>query len=482
LVKEDKQVGSESKLNTTQTDESSLTLTSSELFLFDLNEIETTTKIQKIINEFGEEIIEVVGEIPLDLEPCNGERFLFISYDQSALTHGFHKYPAKFFPELPRWLIRKYSEPGEWVLDPFTGSGTVNVESLLARRHSVGIDVDPFSKFLTRVKTTPVDTCALKEAYAWLKKQISGYKAGMVRSSEFPDFPYRDNWFNKYILQELTFLRNSIFGLTEKPLAKQTIDETTKIVNFFLICFSSIIRAVSNADNNCTRTVIRKKLNKCVREGEAIAKFLRAISINVPKLIMFSEMCPRDVQTIIPDGNDARNIRYKDEFFHLAVTSPPYVNAVDYPRTHQLEIYWLGIRNGSLAPLKKIHVGTETVNHVDYRHLRSIGISDADAVLAKIYEKDPRRSFILYKYLVDMQKNLEEVKRVLAPGGKYVIVVGNNKMRGYLVETWKYLMEMAERIGFEVNCYFASEIIRHFIKVPREERIQTDWILVLEKD
>jgi len=54
-------------------------------------------------------------------------------------------------------------------------------------------------------------------------------------------------------------------------------------------------------------------------------------------------------------------------------------------------------------------------------------------------------------------------------------------MRGYLVESWKYLMEIAERVGFKIHCFFASEIIKHFIKVPREERINTDWVIVLEK-
>ena len=42
-------------------------------------------------------------------------------------------------------------------------------------------------------------------------------------------------------------------------------------------------------------------------------------------------------------------------------------------------------------------------------------------------------------------------------------------------------MPMAEKIGFKVENYFGSEIIKHFIKVPREERINTDWILVVRK-
>lgn len=94
--------------------------------------------VKEIVNEFGEKIIRVDGEIPIDLPISVGDRFLFISYDQSALTHGLHKYPAKFFPELPRWLIKRYSKEKNIILDPFAGSGTTNVEALLLRRNSVG--------------------------------------------------------------------------------------------------------------------------------------------------------------------------------------------------------------------------------------------------------------------------------------------------------------------------------------------------------
>lgn len=89
--------------------------------------------------------IRIEGTIPRDLSVQNDDRFIFISRDQRALTHGLHKYPAKFFPELPRWLIERYSSKGDWVLDPFMGSGTTNLEASMLGRRSVG--VDPFSRF-----------------------------------------------------------------------------------------------------------------------------------------------------------------------------------------------------------------------------------------------------------------------------------------------------------------------------------------------
>lgn len=116
----------------------------------------TQNNVKTIVNEFHEKIVRVDGDIPVHLPIKEGDRFLFISYDQSAFTHGFHKYPAKFFPELPRWLIKRYSKENDLILDPFSGSGTVNVEALLIKRNSIGIDVDPFSRFISKVKTTPL--------------------------------------------------------------------------------------------------------------------------------------------------------------------------------------------------------------------------------------------------------------------------------------------------------------------------------------
>lgn len=429
------------------------------------------SNVKEQINDFGEKIIRVDGEIPVDLPLENEHRFLFISYDQTVLTHGLHRFPAKFFPELPRWLIKRYSKERDTVLEPFAGSGTTNVEALLNKRHSIGIDVDPFSRYLSKVKITPLDEEALKHSKEQLLKKLVDFKPELVDEEDIPEFHYRDNWFNREIILELAYIRKNI----------DKLDTNENIKDFYRICFSSIIREVSNADNNCTRTVIRKKLNKQVCPSDALTKFAEAVLINVPKMIEFSKLCPSDIRVDIPDDNDARNIKYPDESVDLAVTSPPYVNAVDYPRTHQLEIYWLGFINGSLTPLKRKHVGTESVRAEKYKKLHKIGIQEADKVISKIYDDDQRRAYIAYKYLSDMEKNLEEVYRVLKEGGRYIIVVGNNRIRGNKFENWKYISQLAERVGFNLELYFASEIIRHFIKVPREERIDTDWILVLKK-
>jgi len=435
------------------------------LSIFDDN-----SNVKEIENDFGERLVRIDGTIPTDLPVENGQRFLFISYDQSRFSHGIHKYPAKFFPELPRWLVQKYSKSGDWILDPFMGSATTNIECLLNNRNSVGIDVDPFARFLAKVKTTPLNETELNETNRFVLEEIVKFQPVLIKDEQIPSFPYRDNWFQPEILKELTYI-------------KQTIDNlkvSQDLKDFYKVCFSSIIRNVSNADDNCTRTVIRKKLNKQIYPSFALTKFVENLLTFTPRMVEFSESIA-NVSIEIPQNSDARNIQYQDNTFNLAITSPPYANAVDYPRTHQLEMYWLELAEGSLAELKKQHIGTESVKAEHYKKLHTIGVENADNVLKTIYEIDPRRSYICYKYLLDMVQNMQEVYRTLKKGSRYIIVVGNNIVRKQAFETWRYLMPLAEQIGYSVECYFGSEIIKHFIKVPREERINTDWIIVLRK-
>ncbi len=430
------------------------------------------TSLQEISNNFGEKMVRVEGNIPVNLPITEGDSFLFISYDQSKYLHNIHKYPAKFFPELPRWLIEKYTKPDDIILDPFAGSGTVNLEALLHDRNSVAIDIEEFCRLLVKVKSTNLDTSVLLSYNSKIINNLLLFQPENIKPEYLLEFPYRDNWFKPFIINELAYIKQMI----------ETLNSNSDYKDFYRVCFSSIIRSVSNADDNCTRTVVRKKLNKDIQPLMTMTKFIEAVLINTYKMKEFNEVTDQTKAKIeIPTTSDALHIQYPDSYFDCAITSPPYVNAVDYPRTHQLELYWLGFKNGSLNHLKKKHVGTEAVTSKDYNNIHHFGIASIDSILDEIYLLDPRRSYIAYKYLKDMEQNLREVFRVLKPDSHYIIVIGNNRIRNVVFESWKYILEISKMIGYEIETWFASEIIKHFIKVPREERINRDYIIVLHK-
>ena len=82
---------------------------------------------------------------------------------QSA-THMLHPYAARCPPPLARWAISNYSNEGDVVLDPMTGSGTTLVEACLLGRTAVGADIDPLARLIARVKATPVSPADIRRA------------------------------------------------------------------------------------------------------------------------------------------------------------------------------------------------------------------------------------------------------------------------------------------------------------------------------
>src|SRR5438045_1273289 len=79
-------------------------------------------------------------------------------------TRSVYSYPAKLQAHLPAELIRLFTAPGALVVDPFSGGGTTGLEAFLAGRRFFGVDINPFSSLLGRVKTTPVDLAETREA------------------------------------------------------------------------------------------------------------------------------------------------------------------------------------------------------------------------------------------------------------------------------------------------------------------------------
>ncbi len=422
--------------------------------------------------------IEIEGDLDTNFDIPDGGNILIISNDQSYLTHGIHKFPAKFFPELPRYLIQKYSEKGDYVLDPMCGSGTTLLEAMLNDRIGIGIDIDPIARLISKVKTTPIDSKSLESSIAVLNSQIQEYAKSETYQPIIPNFNYRDTWFRPFVLRELAIIRDSIDSLF-------SIDSQSKdLADFFKLILSSVIRDVSNADPHCTRTVIRKKVVKKIKQGDTLSRFALALSQQQEAMRKFTRITktPKIGSSFLVDGT-AIQTGLEDNSIDLVVTSPPYINAVDYPRTHQLEMYWLGfLESNPLSHIKRKYIGTETVYKEEYEQLNTSGLLTLDPLLKSIYNKDPRRSFIVFKFFRDMEKQLREMYRVLKPGSRYCISIGSNKIRGVEVRSDLILSEMAvSKVGFELEKSFFSKLIRHFIRIPRPERMLGEWILVLKK-
>lgn len=180
--------------------------------------------------------------IPDEIE--QGSILNIFTNNVTAHTHGFHKYPAKFIPHIPKWAINKYlaGQISKTILDPFCGSGTTLAEGILAGHNVIGIDIDLLSCLIAKVKTTNVNTSELNKVSDWLVKGIKKKKRGEFK----PECETIEHWFPKETINKLSIIRTLINQIPERFGDNKSIKD---IQHLLIICFSSIIRRVSYADN-----------------------------------------------------------------------------------------------------------------------------------------------------------------------------------------------------------------------------------------
>jgi DNA modification methylase len=414
---------------------------------------------------------------PRDL---SGEFKKYIGKQVSYATHGIHKYPAKFIPQIPRFCIESYSNKGDSVLDPFMGSGTTLLESYVSGRDSYGIDIHPLARLIAKVKTTPIDPDSLSPLAERLLSDVEADKGD--NSSWIPEIPNRDHWFRENVLGELATIKKHVWALR---------DGDSK--DFFKICLSSIIRKVSNSDNDSLIpevTSFQKKLDEQGKNSyDALSKFensVRGKLLDATDLWHIShevkEKYGREPSVSIV-GKDARDIQLKESSIDIAVTSPPYASAVHYVSVHKLEMFWLNLIE-STRELDSHAVGTARAYVSEYGSWEPrTNLPRLKPILDELLLKDKKSAFIVYKYFDGMRKNFDEVNRVLKRNARYCVVVGENTFRRVRIPTYKILADTAVMSGFELEGLFVYDVINRHLDIPRwnDSRIERDYILVLQR-
>jgi len=123
-------------------------------------------------------------------------------------THGFHPYPAKFTPQLVNKYLSSYCKRGDFILDPFCGSGTTMVEGAINGINSVGIDLNPIAYIASKAKTNRYEE---KDLYLVDKIIDKTRKINSVSTNiEIPNFPNRKHWFQDNVCVELADLKARI--------------------------------------------------------------------------------------------------------------------------------------------------------------------------------------------------------------------------------------------------------------------------------
>ena len=165
--------------------------------------------------------------------------------DTSYATHGFHKYPAKFIPQLAKRCIEENTKINEIVCDPFMGCGTTLIESLVSGRKAVGVDINPVAYLISKVKTNPINPDKLKnetdKALFDLKLYLESRNKHQKTLSKIEIAPIIPNnerieyWFpDKKLRKELGTILGRIDTIKDKDIR-----------DFCLCAFSNILKNAS---------------------------------------------------------------------------------------------------------------------------------------------------------------------------------------------------------------------------------------------
>ena len=116
-----------------------------------------------LLKALQEELEELLFSETVDFDKA------FHSNDKvQGYTHDFYKYPARFSPSFVRFMLDSFTEPGDYVLDPFMGGGTTIVEAAVSGRRAIGSDLNELAQFVTRVKTTPLSDQDIVAIRRWV--------------------------------------------------------------------------------------------------------------------------------------------------------------------------------------------------------------------------------------------------------------------------------------------------------------------------
>lgn len=383
------------------------------------------------------------------------------------------------------------SKPGEIGLDPFCGSGTVLLESILVGRNCYGADSNPLAQLISQVKTTKFDLKKLSYYRSFLKRSSS-----LTADSPIPAVININHWFSKTAQQQLAYLLREI---------QQIEDETYQ--RFFLLCFSVCVRKVSNADPRVSVPVrlkagkyknnpsLNNKSNVLLNEltdVNVIKRFFEIVDVNIKRLSNFLNLHQtRAAAQVI--SNDARQIQrtlnstdlLASNSVDYVITSPPYAGAQKYIRASSLNLCWTQLSTPEqLKQLDNNNIGRENYRKSQYSQLQPTGLEKADQQLAEIYKVYPLRAHIAGNYLREMTQAFAEIARVLKQGKFFVLVAANNQVCGHVFPTHQYLREIAQHLGFCVELELIDDIHSYGLMTKRNKTasvITREWITVFRK-
>lgn len=371
----------------------------------------------------------------------------YSNYENTTVMprHRWYYYKEGFSPNLVKQAIEQTElVKGDLVIDPFNGSGTTTLTSSLMGFNSIGIEVNPFTSFLSEAKIRNVYTDELKNIKNNLIKSVEkGVTSPLLGYSTFSKTKILNKWlFNDAVLNAFEGgwqHSNNIPGYNSRKLIRLAL--------------------ISSAMQNCNA----KRDGKCLRYRDSWSdnkfnknSFIESLLVNLSNIEEDIEKSPILTKSIILKG-DSRNILNTSDIIHdfkLCITSPPYLNTFDYTDIYRPELFLGKFIN---SPKQLYDLRLETVRS----HVQAMWSKPTQNDFGILYQQTMKHinentenlmhkniPIMIQAYFEDMLNILKLLKNKAAKDAQIWFVVSNSAYAGHEVPVDLIIGDIASKAGW----------------------------------
>lgn len=310
--------------------------------------------------------------------------------------HTMCSYHGMFPAKVAHYFIQKYSKPGDLVLDPFSGRGTTTLQARVEGRRTISNDLNPLAYVLSRAKSSPPSWTFLLEFVAELEKAARRSRWTSWNAPNDIRMLYHDR-----TLAQLCFVR--------ERLLRKTFAEWTREELMVAGALAGIMHGAHRRDGTSgylsismpnTFSMAPSYVEKFIREKNLVKIEQDVFEVLRDKLarLYLDDVSGPDGQTFAEDASALLTASsVGSDSVDLIMTSPPYLQVVNYGTANWIRLWLLGIDGVS----RDGGAGRRTL----------------DAALDHRHNYDSYKSFML--------RTMQGMRRVLKTDGVAVLVIGD---------------------------------------------------------
>ncbi|HNQ62902.1 MAG TPA: DNA methyltransferase [Syntrophorhabdaceae bacterium] len=378
-------------------------------------------------------------------------------------THSYHRYPAKFIPQLVEKLIDEYIPNSvAHINDPFMGSGTTIATAISRGFMASGTDINAIAYLMAKVKSTPIEP-------NYLESKINLLFSRLGFSDELQIFASKviEPLVHKNHIEKINYWFNEDNKIKLGLILKAIYHEEDEIIrDFFLVAFSHILKKCSIWLQGSTKPTrdLKKTPSKPFIELKRHLNKMKEGNYNFYKVV--PEKTKMDINSYLKiELGDARKQPLPDDCVDLVISSSPYVTSYEYADLHQLSTIWLDYTD-DLKEYRSKFIGTAYKN---YNHIE-LKSEIAKSIVSQMEKKSKKVAKEIETFFYDMQQVFNESFRILKPNGRCCYVIGNTKLRKIDILNAEAFAESIQYAGFTIEKIIVREIPLKILPQKRDEK------------